>query len=198
MKAASRKRAPTTVKRTVRRGRRPNGHYRTREYLTEREVERLMKAAGRNRYGHRDASMILLAFRHGLRASELCSLRWEQVDLTHARLHVSRLNAGATALPRAQEHPAHGSLHRAFARSLPGLLEGLIGVSRGRTAHLSSSTRVEGLWPRPMPLPHCLIHCPLLARGCAPCRAEIVDGLRGAVGEIVVLAFREVSEFRDH
>ena len=63
MKAASRKRAPTTVKRTVRRGRRPNGHYRTREYLTEKEVERLMKAAGRNRYGHRDATMILLAFR---------------------------------------------------------------------------------------------------------------------------------------
>src|SRR5262249_906898 len=42
---------------------------RTREYLTEKEVERLMKAAGRNRYGHRDATMILLAFRHGLRAS---------------------------------------------------------------------------------------------------------------------------------
>src|SRR5262249_60556568 len=67
MKAASRTRAPTTVKRTVRRGRRPNGHYRTREYLTEKEVERLMKAAGRNRYGYRDATMILLAFRHGLR-----------------------------------------------------------------------------------------------------------------------------------
>jgi len=53
MKAASRTRAPTTVKRTVRPGRRPNGHYRTREYLTEKEVERLMKAASRNRYGHR-------------------------------------------------------------------------------------------------------------------------------------------------
>src|SRR5262245_27223279 len=79
MKVAARTRAPTTVKRTVRRGRRPNGHYRTREYLTEREVQRLMKATGRNRYGHRDATMILLAFRHGLRASELCSLRWEQV-----------------------------------------------------------------------------------------------------------------------
>ena len=81
MKASSRARAPTTVKRTVRRGRRPNGHYRTREYLTEREVERLMKAAGRNRYGHRDATMILLAFRHGLRASELCSLRWGGANL---------------------------------------------------------------------------------------------------------------------
>ncbi|MBV8800325.1 MAG: tyrosine-type recombinase/integrase [Alphaproteobacteria bacterium] len=61
MKTRSRGRTPTTVKRTVKRGRRPNSHYRTREYLTEREVERLMKAAGRNRYGHRDATMILLA-----------------------------------------------------------------------------------------------------------------------------------------
>jgi integrase len=56
-----------------------------------------MKAAGDNRYGHRDASMILLAFRHGLRASELCSLRWEQVDLTHGRLHVTRAKNGIEA-----------------------------------------------------------------------------------------------------
>src|SRR5262249_13906398 len=113
MKAASRKRAPSTVKRTVRRGRRPNGHYRTREYLTEREVERLMKAAGRNRYGHRDATMIiLLAFRHGLRASELCSLRWEQVDLTHARLHVSGLKSGIPWAP-----PLTGSERRPCAAS---------------------------------------------------------------------------------
>src|ERR1700746_2671871 len=72
----------------------PGLPYRTREYLTEREVERLMKAAGNNRHGHRDATMILMAFRHGLRASELCSLRWEQVDLVHGRLHVHRLKNG--------------------------------------------------------------------------------------------------------
>ena len=111
MKSSSRARAPTTVKRTVRRGRRPNGHYRTREYLTEREVERLMKSAGRNRYGHRDATMILLAFRHGLRASELCSLRWEQVDLAHARLHVSRLKSGIPSV-----HPLTGTELRALRR----------------------------------------------------------------------------------
>ena len=58
MKSRSRASAPTTVKRTVRAGRLPNGEYRTREYLTEREVERLMKAAGNNRHGHRDATMI--------------------------------------------------------------------------------------------------------------------------------------------
>ena len=69
MNAASRIRPPTTQKRTVSRGRLPNVQYRTREYLTEKEVERLMKAAGDNRHGHRDATMILLSYRDGLRAS---------------------------------------------------------------------------------------------------------------------------------
>jgi hypothetical protein len=45
--------------------RRPNGELRTREHLTEREVERLIEAAKGNRHGHRDATMTLLAFRHG-------------------------------------------------------------------------------------------------------------------------------------
>jgi integrase len=50
---------------------------RTREYLTGAEVERLMAAARKSsRYGHRDAGMILLAYRHGLRASEVCDLQW--------------------------------------------------------------------------------------------------------------------------
>ena len=111
MNAASRSRSPTTVKGTVGRGRLPNAYYRTREYLTQKEVERLMKAASRNRHGHRDATMILLAFRHGLRASELCSLRWEQVDLVHARLHVSRAKNGIPSV-----HPLTGVELRALRR----------------------------------------------------------------------------------
>ena len=51
-----------------------------REYLTEREVERLMKAANRNRWGHRDTTAILIAYRHGLRASELVEVRWDDID----------------------------------------------------------------------------------------------------------------------
>jgi integrase len=86
-------------------------HYRVREYLTDKEVERLMKAAGDNRHGHRDATMILLAYRHGLRASELCSLRWEQVDLAHARLHVSRAKSGIPCV-----HPLTGTELRALRR----------------------------------------------------------------------------------
>jgi type 1 fimbriae regulatory protein FimE len=111
MIAASRAKAPTIEKRTVPRGRLPNADYRSREYLTEREVERLMKVAVDNRHGHRDATMILLAFRHGLRASELCSLRWEQVDLTHGRLHIQRLKNGMPSV-----HPLTGTELRALRR----------------------------------------------------------------------------------
>jgi integrase len=111
MNRTSRAKSPTIKKRTVARGRLPNTDYRTREYLTEREVERLRKAAGANRYGHRDATMILLAFRHGLRASELCSLRWEQVDLAHGRLHVTRLKNGVPSV-----HPLTGAELRALRR----------------------------------------------------------------------------------
>jgi hypothetical protein len=77
-----------------------NAHYRQREYLTEREVEGLIKAAGNNRHGHRDATMVLLAFRHGLRASELSALRWEQVDLVHGLLHVARVKNGMPSVHR--------------------------------------------------------------------------------------------------
>ena len=83
---------PTTVKRTVPPKRLPNGKLRTREYLTE--VERLTAAAKANRYGHRDATMMLVAYRHGLRASELVDLRWEQVDFKTATLHVRRIKRG--------------------------------------------------------------------------------------------------------
>ena len=81
---------PTTEKRTVMPRRGKNADLRTREYLTEQEIEALMAAARQNRYGHRDATMILMAFRHGLRASEVVDLRWDQVDFNRAVLHVRR------------------------------------------------------------------------------------------------------------
>jgi integrase len=60
----------------------PNSAYRVREYLTEKEVDRLIEAARkRGRNGPRDAAAILLAYWHGLRATELCTLRWTQIDL---------------------------------------------------------------------------------------------------------------------
>jgi site-specific recombinase XerD len=102
---------PATVNRTVRPRRRPNGDLRTREYLTEAEVERLMKAATRNRWGHRDSTMILVAYRHGLRASELVDLRWDQVDFRTATLHVRRVKQGTPST-----HPILGDELRAMRR----------------------------------------------------------------------------------
>src|SRR5207237_440378 len=85
---------------------------RTRRYLTGREVEKLIGAARKHgRYGHRDATMILLAYRHGLRASELCALRWDQIDLAGGRLHVGRAKNGVPSV-----HPLTGVEIRALRR----------------------------------------------------------------------------------
>src|SRR5712691_9133865 len=85
---------------------------RTREYLTASEVEALMAAARKSsRYGHRDATMILIAYRHGLRASEVCDLQWHQVELATGRLHVRRSKRGTPAV-----HPLQGDELRALRR----------------------------------------------------------------------------------
>ena len=107
-----------TVNRTVRAKRpatgpkrRPNSELRTREYLTEAEVERLMNAARGNRWGHRDATMVLVAYRHGLRASEIVDLYWDQVDFRTATLHVRRAKKGSPSA-----HPIIGDELRALRR----------------------------------------------------------------------------------
>jgi hypothetical protein len=83
-----------------------------RKYLTEREVERLIEAARKgSRWGHRDATMILVAYRHGLRASELCDLEWHQVELDAGRLHVRRAKNGSPSV-----HPLRGDEIRALRR----------------------------------------------------------------------------------
>ena len=64
---------PTTQKRAVAPLRRPNTELRSREHLTEAEVDKLIDVAKSNRRGHRDATMILVAYRHGLRASEIAT-----------------------------------------------------------------------------------------------------------------------------
>ena len=84
---------------------------RTRRYLTEKEVEKLIEAARGNRWAHRDATMILIAYRHGLRASELVDLRWDQVHFTSANLDVRRRKAGTPAT-----HPLTGLELRALRR----------------------------------------------------------------------------------
>ena len=102
---------PVTVNRTVTPTRRPNRELRTREHLTPKEVESLIDAVGGNRWGQRDATMILLAYRHGLRAAELIDLRWDQVDFDQAVLHVRRVKNGIPST-----HPLTGSEMRSSRR----------------------------------------------------------------------------------
>ena len=103
--------APTTEIRTVTPRRRPNADLRSREHLTEAEVDKLIRAARRNRWGQRDSTMILIAWRHGLRASELVDLRWDQIDFATATLHVRRVKRGTPST-----HPIIGDELRALRR----------------------------------------------------------------------------------
>ena len=93
--------------------RRPtNAELRTREYLSDMEIDTLMAAARKiGRHGHRDATLILLGYRHGLRVSELVSLRWQQVDLKQGVLHVIRAKNGTPST-----HPLRGPELRALRR----------------------------------------------------------------------------------
>ena len=94
-----------------------NAELRSREYLTEAEVEKLMKEARQGRYGHRDATLILVAFRHGLRAVEICDLEWSQVEFGRsAALHVRRVKNGKPAV-----HPLRGDEITGIARATPAI-----------------------------------------------------------------------------
>jgi type 1 fimbriae regulatory protein FimB/type 1 fimbriae regulatory protein FimE len=101
MKATAHDTSPSTQNFTV-----------ARRYLTEREVERLMDTARKHsRHGHRDSTMILIAYRHGLRAGELCELQWHQIELDQGRLHVRRAKRGTPSV-----HPVQGDEIRALRR----------------------------------------------------------------------------------
>jgi|SRR5579862_4119641 len=110
--------APRNENRTVP-SRPANAELRPREYLTPAEVEKLTREARKGRYGHRDATLILIAYRHGLRAIEVCDLEWSQVEFGRtATLHVRRAKNGKPAA-----HPLRGDEVRAL-RELKRQTEG--------------------------------------------------------------------------
>ncbi|MCB1751043.1 MAG: tyrosine-type recombinase/integrase [Gammaproteobacteria bacterium] len=99
-------------------GRKNNSELRSREYLTDKEVDVLMDAARRiGRHQHRDATLILLMYRHGLRVSEVTGteksegLRWEQIDLSQGLIHIKRLKNGVPSV-----HPLRGPEIRALRK----------------------------------------------------------------------------------
>ncbi len=104
---------PTIENGTVPPRRARNAERRPREYLTAKEVQQLMETARDRggRYGHRDATLILLSYRHGLRAGELVALRWDQLDFSQGLFHVRRLKNG-----RPSVHLLRGSELRALRR----------------------------------------------------------------------------------
>ena len=115
--------APDSELRTVTLCRRSNRDMgRDREHLTEHEVERLMKVAKGNRHGHRDATMILIGFRHGLRVSELCDLQRSSIAFETGTMHVRRV----------QKHLGAGVVLRSGLRSR--------GADRGYFSSVFAST----------------------------------------------------------
>src|SRR5262245_59910774 len=83
---------------TVARGRGKNAEYRTREYLTEAEVEKLLTAAGKSRNPERDRLLVLMAFRHASRVSELVDVRVEDIDLKAATIAIRRAKNGTPGI----------------------------------------------------------------------------------------------------
>src|SRR3954469_24019267 len=96
-------------------------HDSDRKHLTGREVERLIEAARGSRNEARDRCLLLLMFRHGLRVSEACGLKLDQVDTESRVLHVARLKRGlSTTQPlRSDELRAISAWLKARARMKP-------------------------------------------------------------------------------
>lgn len=88
-----------------------NKELRPREHLTEHEIEILIKSAKGGRHGHRDSTIILVMFSHGLRAGEAVNLKWSSVDLRQGILHVQRLKNGTSST-----HPLRGREIRALRK----------------------------------------------------------------------------------
>jgi site-specific recombinase XerD len=95
-------------------GRLPNNVYRIREHLTEAETDKLLAALKRNRHGHRDWLIGLVIYRHGLRMSEACDLRWDDIDLPKRTIIVRRLKASTDSVHYLERDEVNGLtlLHR--------------------------------------------------------------------------------------
>jgi type 1 fimbriae regulatory protein FimB len=100
-------------------GRKANESYRVRGHLTEQEVTKLLAALKTNRHGHRDWLIGLLIYRHGLRVSEACDLRWDDIDLTKRTIIVRRLKGSTDSVHYLErdERKALGALWRDQAKT---------------------------------------------------------------------------------
>ena len=89
-------------------GRKKNTAYRVHEHLTEAQIAKLLTALKRNRHGHRDWLIGLLIYRHGLRVSEACDLRWGDLDLPKRTIIVRRLKGSSDSTHYLEQDEVHG------------------------------------------------------------------------------------------
>jgi integrase len=149
----------TILNRTVTPRRPRNVDLREREYLTPKEVDRLQHAARKHsRYGHRDATAILIAYRHGLRACALCELTWNMIELDSGRIHVRRAKNGVDST-----HPLTGKEIRALRQLRRENLQSrfVFNTERGgpvTRAWFLKMVRRTGEWAK-LPLPFILTSC---------------------------------------
>jgi integrase len=137
-----------------------NAFQRPREYVTADEVEKLIKAAKAGRWGDRDAAMILIAYRHGLRAQEIADLEWSQVEEGRTpTLHVRRVKSG-----KPSAHPIRGDEMRAL-RKLPRTTPYVFTTERGGQFTADAINRqVKSIGARAdLPFP---VHVHMLRHGC--------------------------------
>ena len=109
-----------------------------------------MGAAKGNRYGSRDSTIILIAFRHGLRASELCELQWSDVEFESGTLHLRRAKGGATGT-----HPLLGDelrMLRVLKREAksPFIFVSERGGNNARDGAAVGAIRAEPFLPKPL------------------------------------------------
>ena len=86
----------TDMRPVASKGRKPNEAYRVREHLTEDEMSKLLAALKANRHGQRDWLIGLLIYRHGLRVSEACDLRWDDIGLAKRTIRSAASRAAMT------------------------------------------------------------------------------------------------------
>jgi type 1 fimbriae regulatory protein FimE len=141
----------------------------SRDYVLPKEMDRVLKAAvNASHHGHRNYTLILLCYRHGLRVGELVKLRWRMVDFKKKALHVTRLSNGIKSV-----HPLRGEelvALRKLKREYPGSSY-LFMTDRGTKVTESSVRRIVARAGREAGL-GVHLHPRMLRHGCGHALAD--------------------------